>query len=194
MSPQKKRPSRPFILCAFLFVSLIPLVGSAKNNILNNDRPITLEADKADLNQATGHSTFHGRVKVAQGHTHLHANSADIYSDNNNKLIKAVAHGNATNRAHFWTLNERDNAEVHAHAKQITYTPNTHMVILEGNATVKQGNDLYSAPTITYNMQTQHVTSSGNSAGRTVIVIHPDATQQASNTHTGASKIKRKTS
>lgn len=135
--------------------------------------PVTVQADKADINHKTGVGVYSGHVLVDQGATHLQAASAETYTDKNNVLVKAIAKGDKE-PALFRTKTDPSKPELVAKAERIEIYPETHKIVLLGHAMVTQGTDSFSAPRIEYDTKEQHVVTTANESGRTTIVIHPN--------------------
>ena len=113
-------------------------------------------------------------IELDQGTTHLRAASATTNTNLKNQLINAIAKGNESEQAHFWTTTDGHKPPLHAYANTISYFPEKHLIYLTGNARVSQGNDSYSAPTIHYDTLHQHVISKAEKKRQTVIIIHPN--------------------
>lgn len=151
----------------FLLTSLSYALPEDRQQILQ------MRADQADINQETHLGVYINHVEVDQGSTHLRAAHATTEVNQKNQLTKAVAKGDDKEQAHFWTLTDVDKPPLHAYANIIRYFPERHLIQLEGNARVVQGDDSFSAPTIDYDTLHQHVVSKTEGQGQTVIIIHP---------------------
>lgn len=159
-----------------LFIFLMLSIASTASLSMPDDREkvAELSADSADLNQYTHRGEYVGRVEFNQGTTHLRAAKAITEGNQQNKLTLAVAFGNKTDQAHYWTQTALDKPLLHAYADTIRYYPLSHLVELIGNARVIQGDNSFAGPKISYDTQKQHVISKGNPQNRTTIVIHPE--------------------
>jgi lipopolysaccharide export system protein LptA len=132
-----------------------------------------LSAGSADLNQQDHRGIYIENVKLDQGTTHIRAAKAVTEGNSKNQLTKAIIHGNKETQAHYWTLTDTKKPPMHAFADIIYYYPAKHIITLVGNARVEQGEDSFSAPSITYDTLHQHVISKSDGQGPTTIVIHP---------------------
>lgn len=143
---------------------------------LPNDREKKLElsANSADLNQQTHQGEYFGQVNLAQGTTHLTAFKAITQGNKKNKLVLAVAFGNAKEQAHYWTQTALDKPLLHAYADIIRYYPERHLIELTGNARVVQGENSFAGAKISYDTLQQHVTSKSDGKTRILIIIHPE--------------------
>ena len=161
------------VATALAFICLNP--SQAKANILQNNQPLEVRADRADINQSKHIGVYSGAVEFDQGDTHIRADHAVTKTDKNNKLTEATIYGNSKNQAHYWSQPSADKPILHAYADTITYLPNSDNIELIGNAKVQQGNNSFSAPHIIYNIKKQHVVSSKstNDKRRTKIIFYP---------------------
>ncbi|MDF1758856.1 MAG: lipopolysaccharide transport periplasmic protein LptA [Legionellaceae bacterium] len=146
---------------------------------LDTDRneALELQADSADINQSGHVGTYTGKIEFDQGTTHIRASKAITHSNDKNQITKAVLYGDKTSQAHYWATVSKDKPDMHAYADIIYYIPETNTIKLEGHARVNQGDNSFSAGTITYNTATKNITSSNmdkQKDGRTVIIFHPN--------------------
>lgn len=135
---------------------------------------INVSADSADLSHLRHKGVYKGNVELIQGTTNLRAAQAETYGNNKNQLTLAVAKGNKTNQAHYWTMTDKEKPLLHAYADTIHYQPLKHLIILIGHARVEQGTNSFSAARIVYDTVKQHVVSESNEQTRTTIVLYPD--------------------
>lgn len=142
--------------------------------------PMTVQADKADIDHQSGIGIYTGNVVVDQGSSHLQASTAKTITDKSNALTQAIAEGVPGHPAKFRTLTSEDKPELTATAEKIEIYPQQHKIVLLGNAMVTQGTDTFSAPRIEYDTQAQHVVTAPSKTGRTTIVIHPNKGQKTS--------------
>jgi lipopolysaccharide export system protein LptA len=134
---------------------------------------VYLHAGSASLNQSTHSGIYTHFVAIDQGTTHLRADKAETKTNEKNQLIFAIAKGNETERAHVWTLSEKNKPPVHSYADIIRYYPMEHRVELTGHAEVIQGDNAFKAPHILYDTLTQHVVTKPEGNERTTIIFNP---------------------
>lgn len=157
-----------------LFVFLCALSNSVFALPDDKNKIAQLAADTADLNQQTHQGIYIGNVNFDQGTTHLRAARARTEGNEKNKLIFAVAFGDNTEPAHYWTQTDLDKPLLHAYADEIRYYPERHLIELIGNAKVTQDNNSLTAEKITYDTVSQHVVSEGTDDNkRTTFIFHP---------------------
>lgn len=135
---------------------------------------IHLRADTADISQETHKGIYTQHVEFDQGTTHLRASQATTKVNEKNKLTEVIADGDNHEQAHFWTLTDEKKPPLHAYANSIRYFPDKHLIQLIGNARVEQGQDSFSAPSISFDTLHKHVVSQSNGQDRTVIIFHPE--------------------
>lgn len=160
-------------LSIFLMIMCCASVSFALES--DNQQPLELKASSADINQSEHKGIYSDGVEFDQGSTHIRADRAITKTDNNNKLTMAVIYGNAQNQAHYWSQMEKNKPDLHAYADMIEYYPDKKIIRLIGNARVEQGENLFTAPKISYDIQKRHILSSTmkNNNQKTVIVFHP---------------------
>lgn len=140
----------------------------------DSQQVLNLLANSADLNQQTHRGVYLGDVQLDQGSTHVRAAEAITEGNEKNQLIKAIAKGNSEAQAHYWALTAADKPPLHAYADNIYYYPERHLIELVGNARVEQGENVFSAPKISYDTVAQHVMTQSDATMRTTIIIHPE--------------------
>lgn len=159
-----------FFLIALIILTTSPVVLAMPDD---RDKTMELSAETADLSQQTHRGEYIGDVQLDQGTTHLRAAKAVTEGNDKNKLVVAIASGDQTNQAHYWTKTAEDKPLLHAFADTIRYYPDRHLIELIGKARVEQGNDSFAAAKISYDTLKQHVVSQSDGKDRTLIVIHP---------------------
>ncbi|WED43895.1 lipopolysaccharide transport periplasmic protein LptA [Legionella cardiaca] len=159
-------------LVIFFLLILVNITSFAMPD--DREKIAELAADSADLNQQTHRGEYVGRVEFNQGTTHLRAAKAITEGNQQNKLILAIALGDETEQAHYWTQTALNKPLLHAYADMIRYYPERHLVELIGNARITQGDNSFAGPKISYDTEKQHVISKGDTKNRTTIIIHPE--------------------
>lgn len=139
---------------------------SDKNEIVH------INGDSATINYKTGTKTFVGNVNVRQGSTHLTADRLVTKNNQRHEVREAIAYG-LQRPAHYWTLPQRGESEVHAYASIIKYYPIVAHVILEKNAVVTQNNNRFQGPRIYFNMNEQTVYVPASKEGQVVLEYDP---------------------
>lgn len=158
-----------------LFLVMIALLYSSITFALQNDKneKIHIAADSGVYNYKTGVDLYEGHVKVDQGTTHIRADRLITKKNTQHKINEAVAYG-ISGLAHYWTLPNEKDQEIHAKAKVIKFYPIESNVTLEQNVFVKQGENSFKGQLIHYNRNEQTITVPATENARAVIIYNPD--------------------
>lgn len=130
-------------------------------------------ADSGVYNFKTGIDIYEGNVKIDQGTTHITADRLITKKNDKHKIKEAVAYG-ITKLAHYWTLPNQKDPEIHAHAKIIKFYPIESKVTLEKNVLITQGENSFKGELIHYNRNDQTITVPATANARAVIVYNPE--------------------
>ncbi|MEE9452566.1 MAG: lipopolysaccharide transport periplasmic protein LptA [Gammaproteobacteria bacterium] len=156
-----------------ILLTLLPWTTQALES--DNDQPMLVSSDSAQINSQNGIGIYRGNVRFNQGTSYLTADYAETFTDEDNNLVSAFADGVEDQRAHYWTLTDIDKPELHARADRIEYQAEENKIYLIGNAEVIQGEDSYHAPIIEYDTEKEEVISPEDDQGRTVIILQKQA-------------------
>jgi len=152
----------------------------------NQDQPIHIAADQAELDDAQGRATYVGDVVVTQGLTRLQADKVVVHR-NDQGITKIVATGN---QAHYSDQESEAAPKTEAYADTIIYTQADEILQLVRRARLEQNQNSFQGDLIRYDTQNRRVTASadknGGSSGRVEMVIQPRA-KGASSSASGAS-------
>lgn len=169
------------VIKLFSFIIIISFYSNL-SFALESDKqePLELKANSADINQSEHKGIYTDGIEFDQGTTHIRAYRAITKTDANNKLTMAIIYGNKTKQAHYWSKMEKNKPNLHAFADIIEYYPEKKIIKLIGNARIKQGANLFTAPKISYNIEKRHIVSSsmGSNKQKTVIIFHPSRKKQ----------------
>lgn len=152
----------------WLRASLFGLVCLVPAIVYSAASETQMQADNARFNYKTGVDTYTGHVLIIHGDSRLAADKAITYLNKDHKLQKAVAFGNP---AHLWQAATPQQTAFHAYAKQIEFYPAKHLVVLIGEGKLLHDNNTLQAPYITYNIQTQELTSKSSATERTTFIL-----------------------
>ena len=141
---------------------LLLLAGSAHALKSDRDKPMDIAADRVDVDDNKGISTFRGNVQVTRGSLRMAGDVIVITRDQNGELQTMVATGNP---AMYRQRPDNKPNDVIAHANQINYNAKTDIVTLKEQARVDQGNDSFSGESLVYNANLDKVTGQGGSGG-----------------------------
>lgn len=158
-----------FLLAIILF--LFPLLAYS----LDSDKQAILyiTSDAWSYNFKTGIDIYEGHVKVDQGTTHILADKLITKKNEQHKIREATAYG-IENLAHFWTLPQPDDEELHAKAKIIRFYPIESNLTLEQAVNVVQGKNHFQGELIHYNSKDQTINVPASANGRARLVFNPN--------------------
>jgi len=163
-----------------LLLALAPLNSMALSS--DRDKPMYIEADRAELNDRTGVSTYRGGVQVSQGTMVLNADTLTIHN-RKRQIITVVAEGKP---AQFRQRPDNQTEDVKANADRIEYRGPDEQLILLGGAKVWQAGNVFQSDRIVYDMKHNVVNAGGEHSEmtdqpRVRITIQPES--NPSNNH-----------
>jgi lipopolysaccharide export system protein LptA len=157
-------------LCISMLLACVTVNAQTLSN--DDEQPIFIKADFARIDNQNGTGYYQGNVELDQGVSHIRADIARTYVDDNNQLLEAIVESDSQQRrAYFWTLREDEDSALHAKADKIKYIPANQRVYLMGNAQITQDDNIYRAPHIEYDTVKQGIMSPATNQGRTEIII-----------------------
>lgn len=139
----------------------------------DRQQPVSVEANRAEMDDQKGISIYRGNVILMQGSMILKCNLLTTYHANENRaLIKAVAEGNP---ASFRQRPATDKEEITATAPRIEYIADKQLIYLLDNAEVTQGRNIFKSKRIEYNIQDNQIHAEGgaNQNERVKIILFP---------------------
>jgi lipopolysaccharide export system protein LptA len=156
-------------LCIGVLLTCVTISAQALPH--DSEQPIFIKADFARIDNQDGTGYYQGNVELDQGVSHIRADIARTYVDDNNQLLEAIAESDSQQPAHFWTVREGESSALHARADKIKYIPANQRIYLMGNAEIAQDDNVYRAPHIEYDTVKQAIMSPATNQGRTEIII-----------------------
>ena len=158
------------LLNQLIFVSftVLPIVALG----LSSDRqqPMMIEADRVELDDAKGISTYRGRVKVAQGTLLLTGETMTVHNKGN-RIEKVIVEGKP---ATYQQRPDNKDQDVHAKALRMEYYTNPEHIILLKQAEVEQQGDVLRSERIEYDMVKDQVSAGTDQPDERVhITIQP---------------------
>jgi len=139
----------------------------------DKNEKLNIVADSGIYNFKTGVDIYEGHVKVDQGTTHITADKLITKKNSAHKIQEAIAYG-TTELAHFWTLQKKDEPEIHAHARIIKFYPIETNASLEQDVHIQQGENRFQGELIHYNSSEQTITVPASTHGRAALVYNPE--------------------
>lgn len=133
------------LLCMLL------LSASAQADRDDRNRPIYLEADRVEIDDAKQMSVFAGHVVLTQGTLAIRGDQIVVVQDK-----QGFKHGTATgNLASFRQKREGRDDYVEGYGERIEYDTRTEILDIYGHGHVKRGQDDVRGDHITYNAKTE---------------------------------------
>ncbi len=153
---------------------------------------ITVEADRAQINEKTGITDYQGAVIIKQGSLLIEAEQVTIYSTDG-QAHKIICLGKP---AHYQQQPNIEDGLVNAHADTIEYYLDRETITLIKNASLEQQGSTLKGDHINYDLKAELVVARGsdNSQQRVHMVIpasEPVADDQAASEQTPAEQADR---
>ena len=135
----------------------------------DQQQPINIHADSAELDQNKNVAIYHGSVKMEQGTMLVRGDKMTIELEDQ-QVVRIIAEGD---RAHYEQQIKPDESKVFADAKKITYFTAEQRVELAGNAHLTQDNNEFTGELIKYNTNEGKVDASSNGQGSVQMILQP---------------------
>ncbi len=154
----------------WLFILLSPPSLALESD---QQQPLYLEADDAELDENRAISIYKGHVLIRQGTLEIHADQVTIYHREDRQPERIVALGNP---ATYRQALEGETRPLRAQAQRMEYLTEKDEIILIGQAVVYQGEDSFRNDRIVYDRAHARVKAGAQVQGkeRVRILIHPD--------------------
>ncbi len=156
-------------LVMFWFISLLSnqLLGLPSDN----EKPITLQSDRAEFDRINGRTTYSGSVVMEQGSMKIKADKVVIYGDMK-KVTRIVAEGAP---AEFQQTPDIEAKPVTASGNKLEYQISDKVLYLVENAKLQQEGSILTGPKIIYDVEKSIVqagdSQQDNSSDRVRMVI-----------------------
>ncbi|MFO7594418.1 MAG: lipopolysaccharide transport periplasmic protein LptA [Pseudomonadota bacterium] len=152
-----------------LLLNLPLTVGAAKQG----DAPITVEADRLEINQQTGVSIYQGNVRLQQDTLLLQAQRLELHSTEG-QVQKAYAEGSPVHLEHEDT---ETGMTTRAEASHMEYRLSDGVMELKGDARLWRGRDEFSGNHLIYDTDNNVVKAFGDTEkddkGRVRVILQP---------------------
>ncbi len=136
----------------------------------DREQPINLEADRAQLDQTTGISTYEGNVIITQGSMRLFADVARIYVTDG-EFERMEADGDPVR---FRYRPAADKEEIFGRGQHATYDVSDAKIVVTTNARFTQGGDVFTGDYVEYDLAQDLVKAKGaGEGGRVFFTIQP---------------------
>lgn len=160
------------LLAPALMLALLAAPISLPAMEQDQEQPLYLEADSADLDDAKALSVYTGNVYIKQGGMEVWGNQVTVHHDAERKPQRIIAVGKP---AKYRQKMEGDEQEVEAEALRMEYdTPNDEITLID-NAILFQGKDTFRSDRIVYDRAKGRVKAGASAKGteRVKITITP---------------------
>ena len=152
-------------LAMALGLAVVPPLAALDSD---QQQPLLIEADAAELDENQSISLYIGNVEVEQGSMRIFADEVLVHHRPNRQPQKIIAVGNP---ARYRQLLDDDPDEVHGHALRMEYEADRDEITLIDQAELNQGEDRFASDRIVYNRITQRVTAGTSAQGRERVQI-----------------------
>jgi len=152
-------------LIVLLFIGIAPHAFAS-----DAEAPLTVEAASMEADRAREISVFRGNVLVEKGSIRIEAQEARLRA-----VEGQVQEGTLLGQPVRFRQRPEDGALITGEARRIEYDAINRVVVLTGNAWVKQGTDEFRGETIRYDLDGRKVlaTSSETASERVKIIFQP---------------------
>lgn len=137
----------------------------------DEDDPIHIQANSVEANDKTGAVVYRGNVQAEQGDLTIRADRVEIQTrDGRTELIRATG-----KPAKLRQKAGKENEEIRAEAGRVDYRVSTGKIDMHGKVSLRRGEDLLTADTLHYDMQSKSLSAAGDDSGvgRVHAVIRP---------------------
>ncbi|MDF2182187.1 lipopolysaccharide transport periplasmic protein LptA [Neptuniibacter sp. CAU 1671] len=140
----------------------------------DQNQPIHIAADKAQINDKTGITIYTGNVIITQGSILIEGDQVELYRKDGN-VDKVIAKGKP---AHFRQKNTATDPFTDAWGLHMVYLINTRILTITEQAKVIQGSDTFTGQKIDYDISRSLVNAFGGTetesgSGRVQMIIQP---------------------
>ena len=149
----------------------LALLPAAPAGALESDQqqPLYLEADNAELDEAKRLSLYTGNVIVRQGSLEIHADQVQIHHLEDKRPELIIATGQP---ATYQQLVEGEEQPVEAQARRMEYQATKEEITLIDEAVVFQGTDTFRSDRILYDRRNAKVKAGASALGKERVRIH----------------------
>lgn len=162
--------SKPGLLIA---IGLMSLGNPAMSLPGDRDQPINIQSDKAEqsITESGEVTVYSGAVVMEQGSMRLEGGKVTIYSENRS-VNKVVSMGKP---AHFRQQSALNKSPVLAYGDIITYNLTKELIVIVGNASVKQDESTVKGQRIEYHVISEKIKAKGTNdkSTRVHMVLEP---------------------
>lgn len=159
--------NRAGFMLRHLALLLLVVVHSVQALPEDADQDIEIKAERAELDQRAGVTTYIGNVRVNQGTMRVTADRMRMEHENR-KIVRITATGDP---AHYQQQVESD--QLRARAKTIVYHTQEERVHLEGKAYVEHGDNEIAGAVIIYDIAAGRINAESGEDGPVTVTVKP---------------------
>lgn len=158
------------ILCLIFCLAYSTWVTARSDD---SSKPINIQADSAEINDATGTSVYRGNVVVIQGSMRLTGEEV-VLETADKKVQKIISEGSLST----FKQTTDDGEIVDAEAEKMVYDLNAKELVLTKNAKLTEDCNTFTSDRIVYDMD-KEIVNAGSPTGddRVNITVFPEATE-----------------
>jgi len=174
----KNNPVKTALLLSLVLAGInLPMTAHALST--DSDQPMKIAADRVDIDDEKGTSTFKGNVLITRGSIRIVGDSIVVYRDKEKNLDKMHSTGRP---AHFEQTPDGKKDPVIAEANELFYDATKELLIMRGKAKIIQSGNVFTGNSIIYDSKRDKITakrdpaakkSNGKDGGRIQITIQP---------------------
>jgi len=142
----------------FYLLAFIGLSAPALSLDSDANQEITIQSDRAEFDRKNGTATYIGHVQMVQGTLKIDAERVTLYTNEEQKLTRAVAIGKP---ARFQQQMEANKGLTKARGNTITYETIAKTVAVQQQAHLEQEGNLFSGDKIVYDITNDSVAATG---------------------------------
>ena len=158
------------MMIRLIWLVLAGLPGISSGLSEDNNQPMLIEADTAELDDKKGISIYKGNVKVTQGTLVLTGDTMTVYN-NGDDISKVVVNGSP---ATYKQRPDGKDQDINAKALLMEYFKTPEKVILSKEAEVEQEGDILRSERIVYDVEKDQVSAGTNNPNQRVrITLQP---------------------
>lgn len=156
------------LLCALLLCLLMQHAYALPSD---SSQPVRLTADKATFNENTGVTEYIGNVSISQGSLLMRANRLTVNLNSDGSIKSAQATGSPARMQQQLSANKGLSK---GEAAAISYDAKTGIILLTGNASLKQDGASITGARIRYSLSAGDFEAKGSGSSQVELIIPPN--------------------
>ena len=156
-------------------INLIIIILNTNNYVFalekDSSKPIHITSDLFNANFNKHIAVYTGNVIATQGTRKLTGDTANIYGDKNNQVIKIIITGKPAKYSYQPKPNDK---LTHASGDKIIYEPPKNLFTIIGNAYIEQNNNVYKGHKLIYNTEDETIVSPARQFKRGEMTLQPE--------------------